>query len=313
VTRRSLNLYIGSVICISMLAGISLSADAHPKSPNPIRVVIWDEQQPAQKTVYSNFLGNEIAEYLRKACGDSLTIKSVRLDDPDQGLAAEALDNCDVLLWWGHVRHGDVKDELAKDIARRVKEGKLNLLAIHSAHWSKPFIEVMNERSIMDALSSLPKSERAKATVVTIPGDRRLMDPKERLTPYWEKKAGSGGNVLLEVKLPSCVFPAVSADGKPGHLTTLLPKHPIAKGLPGKFDIPQTEMYGGPFHVPTPDALIFDEKWDSGQNFPSGCAWKVGKGRVFYFRPGHETFPVFKQAEPLKVIENAVFWLASRK
>jgi trehalose utilization protein len=292
--------------------GVSYEARAEVARPKPIRVVVWDEQQPAQKTVYANFLGNEIAEYLKNACGDKVSIKSVRLDDPDQGLPKETLDDCDVLLWWGHIRHGDVKDELAKDIAQRVKSGKLNLLAIHSAHWSKPFIEVMNERSVIDALNSLPKSERKNAKVVTIPGDRRLMDPKERLTPYWEKKSGENGGVVLEVKLPSCVFPAVSADGKPGHLTTLLPKHPIAQGIPETFDIPQTEMYGGPFHVPTPDALIFNEKWDSGQSFPSGCAWKVGKGRVFYFRPGHETYPVFKQAEPLKVIENAVFWLAGR-
>jgi trehalose utilization protein len=72
-------------------------------------------------------------------------------------------------------------------------------------------------------------------------------------------------------------------------------------------------MYGGPFHVPKPDAQIFEEKWDSGQSFPSGCIWRIGRGRVFYFRPGHETYPVFKQSEPLKVIENAIFWLARGK
>lgn len=285
---------------------------AHSRRPGPIRVVVWDERQPAQRTVYSNFLGNEIADYLRKTCGDKVEVKSVALDDPDQGLPKETLDNCDVLLWWGHIRHADVKDELVKDIARRVKEGKLNFLAIHSAHWSKPFIELMNERSIEDAIHSLPPPERSKVKIVTIPGDRRLMDPKERLTPYWEKKPGENGATVLEIKLPSCVFPFVAANGTPGHLSTLLPNHPIAKGVPAHFDVPQTEIYGGPFHVPKPDAQIFEEKWDSGKTFPSGCAWKVGNGRVFYFRPGHETYPVFKQPETLKVIENAVFWLAGK-
>ena len=293
--------------------GAGLLEEALASAPRkPIRVVVWDERQPAQKSVYANFLGNEITEYLRKA-GARFDVKSVCLDDPDQGLPKETLDNCDVLLWWGHIRHGDVKDELAKAIAHRVIEGGMGFLAIHSTHWSKPFVELMNQRSIMDALNSLPPEDRGKAKVVTIPADRRLMDPKERLTPYWEKKPGENGSIVLEVKLPSCVFPAVSADGKPGHITTLLPNHPIAKGIPAHFDVPQTEMYGGPFHVPHPDAQVFEERWDSGQTFPSGCAWRIGKGRVFYFRPGHETFPVYKQPETLRVIENAVSWLGASK
>jgi trehalose utilization protein len=62
------------------------------------------------------------------------------------------------------------------------------------------------------------------------------------------------------------------------------------------------------FHVPKPDAVIFEERWDKGEHFRSGCVWQVGQGRVFYFRPGHEIFPVFKQAEPLRVLENAARW-----
>ena len=71
-------------------------------------------------------------------------------------------------------------------------------------------------------------------------------------------------------------------------------------------------MYGEPFHVPAPDEVVFEESWDKGEYFRSGCVWKVGKGRVFYFRPGHETYPVFKQAEPLKVVENAARWLGGK-
>ena len=71
-------------------------------------------------------------------------------------------------------------------------------------------------------------------------------------------------------------------------------------------------MYGEPFHVPPPDDVVFEEKWDKGERLRSGCVWRVGKGRVFYFRPGHETYPVYKQAEPLRVIENAVRWLPGK-
>jgi trehalose utilization protein len=93
-------------------------------------------------------------------------------------------------------------------------------------------------------------------------------------------------------------------------MTTLLPKHPVAAGLPEKWDVAKTEMYSEPFHVPPPDAVVFQEHWDKGENFRSGCAWQIEKGRVFYFRPGHETFAVYRQAECLRVIENAVRWVA---
>src|SRR5205823_10768961 len=76
----------------------------------PIRVLVWDEQQPAQRKAYPNHLGNEIAEHLRSRPG--LSVHSVRQDDPGQGLAEEALEKCDVLIWWGHVRQREIKPEL---------------------------------------------------------------------------------------------------------------------------------------------------------------------------------------------------------
>ena len=60
-----------------------------------------------------------------------------------------------MLVWWGHVRNKDVKDELAKRIVERIKSGKLGLISLHSAHWSKPFMFAMNERATQDALSEI--------------------------------------------------------------------------------------------------------------------------------------------------------------
>jgi trehalose utilization protein len=90
------------------------------------------------------------------------------------------------------------------------------------------------------------------------------------------------------------------------------PSHPIARGLPGAFTIGQTEMYDEPFHVPPPDEVVLEERWATGEWFRSGMVWNLGQGRIFYFRPGHETYPVFKNPEVLKVIENAVRWLAEK-
>src|SRR5689334_9225154 len=67
-----------------------------------IRVVVWDEQQPAQKQAYDNFLGNAIADHLTKQPG--LRVISANIDQPEKGLPASLLDSTDVLVWWGHAR-----------------------------------------------------------------------------------------------------------------------------------------------------------------------------------------------------------------
>ena len=62
------------------------------------------------------------------------------------------------------------------------------------------------------------------------------------------------------------------------------------------------------FHVPAPDAVVFEERWDKGEYFRSGMTWQVGTGKVFYYRPGHETYPVYRQPEVVRVLANAVMW-----
>jgi trehalose utilization protein len=111
--------------------------------------------------------------------------------------------------------------------------------------------------------------------------------------------------------LPYCCFPAYRGDGKPSDVRVVRPEHPIVAGIPRSFQIPQTEIYDEPFHVPDPDEVILEERWTSGEWFRSGAIWKLGQGRVFYFRPGHETFPIYKQPIPLKILTNAVRWLGS--
>ena len=78
------------------------------------------------------------------------------------------------------------------------------------------------------------------------------------------------------------------------------------KGVPRNFTIPESEMYDEPYGVPTPDLLLLDETWKDGSYFRSGCLWYLGKGQVFYFRPGHETYNVYKQEVCLKIILNAI-------
>ena len=282
--------------CLLLVTTYAVAAD-------PVRVLVWDEQQPGQKKAYGDkFLGETIAAHL-SALSD-FKVTTTKMDAPEQGLSEAALDATDVLIWWSHARQKDQNDERVEAVVKRVMAGKLNLIALHSAHWSKPFVRLMQERSKADAMKEVPGVQWE----YTNDKPYGIVKPKvARVTPFIEKGEGN----VWKLTLPQCVFPSYRADGAPSHVTTLLPDHPIAKGLPAAWDIPQTEMYGEPFHVPPPDEVVFEEKWDKGEHFRSGCVWKVGTGRVFYFRPGHETYPVFKQAEPLRVIENAVRWLGS--
>lgn len=88
------------------------------------------------------------------------------------------------------------------------------------------------------------------------------------------------------------------------------PGHPIAEGLPVSFVIPEVEMYGERFDIPAPDTLVFISWFDGGEVFRSGCCYNRGKGKVFYFRPGYDTFPIYYQDEVKTILKNAVRWAA---
>jgi trehalose utilization protein len=274
---------------------------------SPIRVVVWDEQQPAQKQVYTNFIGNHIAEYLRTL--PDLDVKSVNLGDPEQGLSDDIITNCDVLVWWSHVKNRQVSDAKATQIVERIKDGKLSLITLHSALTSWPFIEAMNERTREDAAKAVPEGMNIEFVKPVAYKDPKPTDP---ITPRIEMTNAPDGSRLARVFLPICEITEWHEAGLTSHVTMLLPDHPIAEGVPEHFDISKTETYVEPFHVPKPDAVIFEEKWDGYPAFRGGLLWNVGKGRVFYFRPGHETFPVYLEPMPLKIIGNAVEWMGKQ-
>jgi trehalose utilization protein len=286
-----------ATVMSTLIAASSLSFSAE----SPVRVLVWDERQEEQKQAYhGKYLGDTIAAHLQQQEG--ITVQSLGLDSSEQGLSNATLEQTDVLIYWSHKKNADLDNARADEIVRRVKEGRLSIVVLHSAHWSKPFVKLMQARAIDDAKKQLgPDKEfliRYENPIGTVP---KINDP---LTP---RLTGSAENLTLE--LPLCVFPAWRADGAASEMITRNPQHPLAKGIPAKWKIAKTEMYAEPFHVPQPDEVIFEEHWAKGEHFRSGCLWNIGKGRVFYFRPGHETYPIFQQAEPLQVLENAARWL----
>jgi trehalose utilization protein len=309
--RRTFLKAVTTVTATSLLPAFPLFAA--PAPARPIRVVVWDERQPQQKQAYDNFIGNHLAAHLQGQAG--FTVRSVALDDPDQGLSDDILDACDVLIWWGHVRHGEVTPETGRRIVERVLAGTTALIALHASHWATPFMEAMNERTRRDAGQAYPASGERPVAFSYVPPPKRQTMPRydSRITPFTAARKFPDGREQVAVHLPYCCFPAYRGDGKPSTIHILQPKHPIVKGLPPRFEVSQTEMYDEPFHVPDPDEVILEERWPTGEWFRSGMVWQLGKGQVFYFRPGHEIYPVYKEQWPLQIITNAARWLGRRR
>ena len=219
------------------------------------RVVVWSEfrhekHNPKVAAHYPDGMHETIAAFLRPHA--DLRVGTAFLDQEEHGLPASRLEETDVLVWWGHMAHGEVSGEVVENIRRRVLEG-MGLIVLHSAHYSKIF------KALMGTSCSLKWRESTD---------------KERV---WN----------------------------------IAPHHPITRGIGDYFEIPNEEMYGEPFGIPTPDELIFISWYTGGEVFRSGATWQRGNGRVFYFKPGHETFPTYHQKEVQLVITNAVRWAAA--
>lgn len=101
--------------------------------------------------------------------------------------------------------------------------------------------------------------------------------------------------------------------GEKERLWVVNPAHPIASGLGEYIEIPKAEMYGEHFDIPEPDALVLVSWFEGGEVFRSGCCYHRGMGKIFYFRPGHETYPIYFQEEVQKVIINGVKWAAPQQ
>jgi trehalose utilization protein len=98
--------------------------------------------------------------------------------------------------------------------------------------------------------------------------------------------------------------------GERERLWVIEPGHPIAAGVDECIELPEAEMYGERFDIPQPDTLVFNSWFEGGEVFRSGCTYRRGDGRIFYFRPGHETYPIYHNEEIQDVLGNAVEWAA---
>jgi trehalose utilization protein len=145
--------------------------------------------------------------------------------------------------------------------------------------------------------------------------------PDEVVTRVCDRVLAGMGLVALHSAHYSRVFRALMGttcslrwrnDGLRELVWTVAAGHPIAEGVPEVIAIPRQETYGEHFDVPAPEELVFISSFGGGEVFRSGCCWRRGRGRVFYFGPGDQEYPVYHQPEVRRVIANAVRWARPR-
>lgn len=217
-----------------------------------IRVTVWNEfchekSEAAVMKIYPDGIHKAIADFLGRE--EDICVRTATLDDPECGLTQQVVDQTDVLIWWGHMRHEMVPDEVAVRVQQAVLKG-MGLIVLHSGHLSKPF------RLLMGTSCSLS----------------------------WRE------------------------DGDRERVWVVAPDHPITQGVDRYLDLPNDETYCEPFDIPEPDKLVFLTWYEGGEVFRSGCCYRRGRGKIFYFQPGHESFPVYHDPIVQRVIKNAVCW-----
>lgn len=198
------------------------------------------------KNVHPNGIAGTLKALLEEE--EDFSVRVAYLEMPECGLTQEVLEDTDVLIWWAHMGHDLVPDEVAFRVRDAVWKG-MGFIALHSAHPSKPM------QLLVGSSGALKWRE----------GDRARV---------W------------------CIHPT----------------HPIAQGIPESFELKNEEMYGEPFDIATPDELVFISWFAGGEVFRSGCCWNRGRGKIFYFQPGHETQPSYYVPEVCRIIKNAVRW-----
>ncbi|MFC4243416.1 ThuA domain-containing protein [Gryllotalpicola reticulitermitis] len=223
---------------------------------NATRITVWNENwheqnDPDVLTRYPDGIHGAIARGLAGHLGAAATVRTATQDQPEHGLTEEILAATDTLVWWGHMRHEAVADEVVGRVVEHVLGG-MGLVVLHSGHFSRPF--------------------------------RRLLGTTCSLG--WRNDAARE------------------------HVWTVSPRHPIVDGVDLPIVLDQHETYSEFFDIPAPDETIFLSSFSGGEVFRSGVTFTRGHGRIFYFSPGDEAYPIYHHPEIQKVIANGAQWVA---
>ena len=215
---------------------------------------------------------------------------------------------------WNEFRHEKINDAVKK---------------LYPEGMHKPIAEHLRKEGMEVTTATLDEPEHGlteevlnNTDVLTWWGHKAHHDVNDGVVQRVQNRVLQGmGLIVLHSGHFSKIFKAVLGthcslkwreEAEKERLWNIEPSHPITEGIGEYIELPNTEMYGERFDIPTPDKIIFISWFEGGEVFRSGCTWQRGHGKVFYFRPGHETYPIFYNAQVMKVITNAVRWARQR-
>lgn len=239
-----------------------------------MNILVWYENRPLPEAVEEEH--RVYPKGIHGALKDlfetqpDLNVRAVTMADEEQGLSDENLAWADVLVYFGHKYWKEIRDDRVRAAQERVLSG-MGLILLHSAHASKLFSVLMGTRTQVLRWREGRLTSSQKADGMTAPAN----------------------------------------DGEWQRVWLVNPSHPIARGLKREyFVIPKDETYGEYFEIPQPEEQVFLTTSEGGEVLRSGCCWRRGAGKIFYFSSGHETFPVYYQEEVQRILLNAVRWAA---
>ena len=223
---------------------------------SPIRVTVWNEFRHEKRdadvqAVYPQGMHAAIAEGLIAA---GCNVRTATLDEPEHGLTEDVLAETDVLTWWGHMAHGEVKDEIVDRVQQRVLRG-MGLIVLHSGHFSKIFKRLMGTTC-----------------------DLKWREAGEKSASGWSSRAIRSPRAWASTS--SCRTRRCTASASTS------PRRTSWSSSAGS---------------------------RAARSSAAAAAGTAGAGRVFYFRPGHETYPIYYQPEIRRVLTNAVRWAAPQE
>ncbi len=252
-----------------------------------LRVLVWDENPGhVPQAVYPEGIRETLAQLLRAqflstpcfngSPESAWAINTAHLDQPEQGLPDALLAETDVLVWWAHLRHAELSDNRTAAIVEAVETRGLGLVVLHSAHYAKPFLQLL------------------KATGHLKGGWHEIGQPEEIRVCAPQHPIAQG--------ISDFTLPAEEMYGAPFEV-------PAPECLVFQSYFPQAQRF-------FPSGLAWSVGAGIDPNFASGPGGGLGQGegqgRIFYFRPGHEAHPTYFHPQVQALLLNAVCWAGHR-
>lgn len=207
-------------------------------------------------SVYPDGMHTAIAEGFLE--DPAFEVRIATQDMPEHGLTQELVDWTDVMVWWSHLDGMKFDDVVADRVCKRVVEGGMGFIALHSAIFSKPWMKMTGmfyDTGAWGRYRATPKGERSRLWVVS-------------------------------------------------------PGHPILNGIEDYLELPNDELYGEPLFITDPEKILMIAWWEGGEVSRSACLYDRGRGKLFMFTPGHETFPIYYRDDIRRLLRNAAKWMA---